>query len=100
MPSSGEDESQDEDASQDRYWDPRSRTSFRFDHLSLVRSLTLWCYIYIEVLPFYVALRCRKPLTQNTSSPRVSWACLAPVRESSTPDVVQPASRAAARNNP
>ncbi len=21
----------------DRYWDPRSRTSFRFDHLSLVR---------------------------------------------------------------
>ena len=35
IPGSGEGE--DGESSQDRYWDPRSRTSFRFDHLSLVR---------------------------------------------------------------
>ncbi|KAI0357385.1 F-actin capping protein alpha subunit [Trametes cingulata] len=29
---------EDEEQSQDRYWDPRSRTSFRFDHLSLETS--------------------------------------------------------------
>ncbi|KAI0755283.1 F-actin-capping protein subunit alpha [Daedaleopsis nitida] len=28
----------DEEGAQDRYWDPRSRTSFRFDHLSLETS--------------------------------------------------------------
>lgn len=25
----------------DRFWDPRSRTSFRFDHITLVRVLAL-----------------------------------------------------------
>ena len=39
VPGSGEGE--DGESSQDRYWDPRSRTSFRFDHLSLVRLSAL-----------------------------------------------------------
>ncbi|OSD07566.1 F-actin capping protein alpha subunit [Trametes coccinea BRFM310] len=36
IPSGSADE--DDEQSQDRYWDPRSRTSFRFDHLSLETS--------------------------------------------------------------
>lgn len=44
----------------DRFWDPRSRTSFRFDHLSLVRILSP--SIVIAVLTTCLA-------TQETSDP-------------------------------
>lgn len=33
---------QEEGENIDRFWDPRSRTSFRFDHLSLVRTRRLY----------------------------------------------------------
>ncbi|PIL22881.1 hypothetical protein GSI_15577 [Ganoderma sinense ZZ0214-1] len=54
--SSGDGEGEDEAASQDRYWDPRSRTSFRFDHLSLESSEPEPIEPDSESEPFRVAL--------------------------------------------
>ncbi|KAI1794825.1 F-actin-capping protein subunit alpha [Ganoderma leucocontextum] len=52
----GSGEVEDEEASQDRYWDPRSRTSFRFDHLSLESSEPAHVEPDSESEPFRVAL--------------------------------------------
>ncbi|KZT09326.1 F-actin capping protein, alpha subunit [Laetiporus sulphureus 93-53] len=50
----GEDEGEDEEI--DRFWDPRSRTSFRFDHLSLETSEPEPVEPDAESEPFRVAL--------------------------------------------
>ncbi|KAI0669191.1 F-actin capping protein alpha subunit [Trametes maxima] len=54
IPSSSE--SEDDEQSQDRFWDPRSRTSFRFDHLSLETSDPEHVEPDAESEPFRVAL--------------------------------------------
>ncbi|KAH9851563.1 F-actin capping protein alpha subunit [Lenzites betulinus] len=46
----------DDEHSQDRYWDPRSRTSFRFDHLTLETSDPEHVEPDAESEPFRVAL--------------------------------------------
>ncbi|OJT08057.1 F-actin-capping protein subunit alpha [Trametes pubescens] len=54
VPSGSSDE--DDEQSQDRYWDPRSRTSFRFDHLTLETSDPEHVEPDSESEPFRVAL--------------------------------------------
>ena len=65
VPPGGED---DEADGEERFWDPRSRTSFTFDHLTLVRSL-LVCMMSVSSDGCLGVCECRKLRSRNITSP-------------------------------
>ena len=58
-----------EEEETDRFWDPRSRTSFRFDHLTLVRDKCRALYVFLQMMICDIAVLCPMSLMHLLTRP-------------------------------